>query len=496
MTEEMKELLKDFNYNETEEGIVITGFSGDAVSGLIIPEGVSMIGEDAFMNNAAIKSVVIPKTLKKIEVDAFNGCSGIESIVFAEGEGEKDLTIGAYAFAMCDNFYDQHFPKRVKEIGVGAFAGCFELENISFEEGVGIIDDQAFQECDRLRKIVLPDSAILNGVPFDECVLDSITVGENNPRYKSIKGDLYDKEGKTLVQYATAKSGKSFVLPEGVEVIGRKAFAGSVYLEKVVLPVGLKKIDVGAFERCKKIERVDLPEGLLEIGALAFCDCHKIENITIPEGVKTIDDNAFRSCKSLERIVIPDSVENDFCDAFSECENVKEIIVGEGNKEFKTIDGSLYDKEGTSLLQYALGREDETFVVPETVDWIRPSAFEGCKTVKKIVLHGGFKKVDYYAFYCCNALETIVLPDGLKEIDDNAFTYCALKELIIPDGVERIGESAFMRCDKLKSLTIPKSVKEIGGCAFMWCRELSVKVPKEAKVGDLAFEDCKNVEFY
>ena len=78
--------------------------------------------------------------------------------------------------------------------------------------------------------------------------IQNIDVVTNNPYLKSIDGNLYTKDGKTLLEYCIGRRDNSFVVPDGVEVIGNEAFWGAPYLSTVTLPESLTSIDSYAFE--------------------------------------------------------------------------------------------------------------------------------------------------------------------------------------------------------------------------------------------------------
>ena len=69
-----------------------------------------------------------------------------------------------------------------------------------------------------------------------------IEVDESNPTYKSVDGNLYTKDGKTLVAYVVEKTDVTYTIPKGVEVIGFGALFSISNLENLVLPSTIIKI--------------------------------------------------------------------------------------------------------------------------------------------------------------------------------------------------------------------------------------------------------------
>ena len=102
--------------------------------------------------------------------------------------------------------------------GVATVKSCNEsqtsisiLASVTYQNhdfAVTSIDSDAFYNCYSLTSIEIPDSVTsLVARAFNPCIsLNNITVDENNQKYKSIDGNLYSKDGKTLIRYATGKT--------------------------------------------------------------------------------------------------------------------------------------------------------------------------------------------------------------------------------------------------------------------------------------------------
>lgn len=129
--------------------------------------------------------------------------------------------------------------------------------------------------------------------------------------------------------------------------------------------------------------------------------------------------------------------------------------------------------EGSTLVKY---RGTETNVsVPDTVEVIGESAFEGDTNIELVVLPNSVRRIEPYAFWGCDNLDTVVLGRGLTEIGDYAFTECrGLEQMTIPSNVRSIGIQAFADCVNLTDITIPDQVTNIHETAFDGCYQLTI----------------------
>ena len=120
----------------------------------VIPDGVTEIGESAFLENMCLflHSVEIPGSVKKIGRGAFEECCNLTTIVLPEGVE----TIEPLAFRRCVKLKRVELPNSLKTIGGGAFAGCTALEKIRIPDGVKEIGLGAFLGCSSLADVVLP----------------------------------------------------------------------------------------------------------------------------------------------------------------------------------------------------------------------------------------------------------------------------------------------------------------------------------------------------
>lgn len=245
--------------------------------------------------------------------------------------GNSVSSIGDYALSSCYNLKRITIPNSVTRVGERAFFGCYNATGLTIGDGVTSIGDYAFSYCSYLK---------------------NITVSTNNQAYKLIDGNLYSKDGKTLILYAVGKDAISFTLPDGVTSIGVAAFYGSKLtsvnmgdsiteigerafyecsdLKSIIIPDSVMSIGVAAFYNCYDMTSVSIGGSVTSISAYAFAECESLTGITIPDSVKSIGEYAFGECGSLTGIAIPDSVTSIGDYAFYVCYSMTDVTIGSG----------------------------------------------------------------------------------------------------------------------------------------------------------------------
>ncbi len=115
----------------------------------------------------------------------------------------------------------------------------------------------------------------------------------------------------------------------------------------------------------------------------------------------------------------------------------------------------------------------EEIVIPDSVTYIAPYAFEFCNKLKKVSLSKNVKVIESQTFCGCTELTEIILPEGLQIIGDHAFDGCtSLEEIVIPGSVKEIRSNAFGGCSSLKVLTFLEGANGVTHNAFVNCNNI------------------------
>jgi uncharacterized repeat protein (TIGR02543 family) len=244
---------------------------------------------------------------------------------------------------------------------------------------------------------------------------------------------------------------KSATIPNSVKSIGSYAFKNCESLTGVRIPSSVKSIESYAFKNCTSITSITISSSAASIGEWAFAYCTSLKSITIPS--KSIGDYAFDNCISLTSITIPSSVTSIKYSAFYDCTSLTSITVDSDSSYYSSLDGNLYNKDQTTLIQYAIGKIATSFSIPNTVINIASYAFRRCTKLKLITIPSSMKSIGSYAFYYCTSLTSASIPNSVTSIYSGTFEGCtSLINVSIPSSVTSIESNAFLDCSRLKNV--------------------------------------------
>jgi hypothetical protein len=270
---------------------------------------------------------------------------------------------------------------------------------------------------------------------------------------------------------------------------------GAVTIPDTIDGLSVTSIGDDAFSGFRDLTEVTIPNSITNIGNRAFDTCSSLVDLTIGENVLVIGDYAFAWCTSLSKVVIPANVTNIGSRAFYSCVNLSAITVNLSNAVYSSLDGVLFDKNQTTLIEYPAGGA-ANYVTPSTVTGIRAYAFLGCTNLMNFVAGQNVTNIGPFVFLSCSGVTNVTLDTAVATIEEGVFGECSnLTSLIIPDGVTSIGHLAFGFCSKLANVSIGTNVTGIANYAFRACTSLTnIVIPGSVtSLGPYAFENCSNL---
>jgi ABC-type tungstate transport system substrate-binding protein len=238
-----------------------------------------------------------------------------------------------------------------------------------------------------------------------------------------------DLSGATIVAY-TGTEGTSIWgnTNYSVNTVPEFAFCmnydtGKTTLTRINLPSNVTTISTYSFLKCTNLSTIVLPSSLQAIGSGAFTACWGLTSILLPPSLTLIGSNSFES-SSLESIFVPASVSIIEPGAFMHCNKLPAIDVETSSPYFKSVDGVLFNKSLTDLVEYPAGKLNTTYTIPETVTSINSNAFWDCQKIISLVIPGSVKSIKSGAFTGCAGLTSIELPLSIVSIENGGFQYC------------------------------------------------------------------------
>lgn len=279
------------------------------------------------------------------------------------------------------------------------------------------------------------------------------------------------------------------------------------------------------YDKRSGIQSVEIEEGVTSIGNSAFYDCTKITYAIIPNSVTGIGDDAFGGC-AFTSVTIPKSVTSIGRLVFTSCNKLTAINVDKDNTKFCSVDGVLFNKDQTKLIQYPGGLQG-AYTVPNTVTNIGDDAFNLCSGLTDVTIPSGVTRIGYGAFFS-TSLKTVEIPETVTGMGWNAFngckyltainvspkntTFCSVDgvwfykdltkvirypqaksgEFILPDNLTTIGQYAFSNSPGLTAISIGSKVTSIGEMAFYGCSGLKSITTHAVQPPVCDDEDCFN----
>ncbi len=510
----------DYYVKEGTELIANGMFKETYATMVSIPASVKVIGDCCFEDTPYLKKIAVDKNNQYFCNDA-NGVlytKDMKTIICypdAKPNASYEIpssveVIADYVFSYATNIKTMVIPSNVKVVYPNSFKRC-KIENLEVY-GVEEICDELFSDClletlvigDGVRKIgynsfysnVITEIKLPASVETSESfsrhnfpALQKFTVSKDSPYFAAVDGVLFAKDMKTLVQYPCAKVGDKYTVPDGIEIIGEYAFDNTQLCE-ITLADSVRELKERAFSFNDYLAKINFGSGLEIVGEEAFCALSITGSFVLPEGVKTIGDFAFYSSE-FTSVTLPSTIESIGENIFDFCLLLEEINVAPGNKNFKSVDGVLYNADLTKLIAFPSNSKIKNMVIPSTVSEFTEGAF-AYSQLEEVTLPSAIKSVPQNLFYGAEELTKVVIPEGVETIESEAFNGCySLVDVTLPSTLRCIEKRAFAFCTSLVTVDIPKNVTEMSGTSFEYCYSI-----EEVNVQDGgAFVDVDGVIF-
>ncbi|MFI3252769.1 MAG: leucine-rich repeat domain-containing protein [Eubacteriales bacterium] len=335
----------------------LTEYVGESPD-VVVPDHISIIGENAFHNYTGLLSVTLPESIILIEAGAFRHCMSLKSI---------------------------NFPSKLRAVKEEAFLGCTALEIVHLPLSVESVEREAFFQCTNIQSLIVANpSTFLGARAFGKSRMVEVKVcsdlcqhkggDKERPFCDAAIGDLYLTAGREVPTHAfiNVPIGKVF-MADTIKTVGIGTFYQCPWLTTVVLSKNLEYIGEGAFFSCGKLTAIEFPKSLSHIGKSAFCGGSSLTTLQLPEAVKTVHDKAFQDCSRLEEIHFSPSTAVIGFQTFLRCKNLKEINLPD---TVQALHGEAF----------ANCTEISSFTFPKALAWFDYSFLNGCTALERIIL--------------------------------------------------------------------------------------------------------------
>lgn len=337
-------------------------------------------------------------------------------------------------------------------------------EHIILPENASALGGQVFQLAEgestvaAIKSLKIPQNIeSIDGLSlFWSVNLYTIEVDENNVKYASKGGVLFNKTLDTLIAYPMGRSAQTtnaYVIPEGVKTIEQFAFTG--YERKsLILPSTLETIKYCAFSYAY-FEEITFPSGLKTVEDHGIYNMPSLKKATFPKDAAFSSGNYLLiECNMLEELTAPADIYNK-CYISSEAFKTLKITAGE---TVKSISGSK--------------KNLETLVLADTVKTIGKYAFRNLTKLSSVTFSASLETIGEYAFDGCESLTVFNAPSSLKTIEYSAFANSGLETVTLNEGLESIlgkdnNWNAYpgpFENTKIKTLKVPSTVTKV--CVF------------------------------
>lgn len=480
---------------------------------LVLPDSLEEVGEYAFAGLDIVSLNIGPNVkisegafysnyLENIEIDPANKNYVLEdNIIYNSDKSEILATMALYGES------EFTVPESVKKIGKGAL-NFMDVDTIFVHDNVEEIGEAAFRD------------------------IDNVYISSDNKYFEYNQGVLYSKADKRLMKAFNNQIPIEIKIKNGTEIIDPYAFYyADVY--SITCPDSVTRISDHAFEQCS-LRKFGFSEKTEYIGCYAFSESALTGEIELPESVNFIGDSAF-SGSYITEISIPDSVNEIYYSTFANTclskvymrsellkysRNFPDIVdfVLTDISDTITEDGSLLSADGKILYYHKYKYNEETYVIPSSVECIEKYAFLNLYKLRKIVFPEGLKKIDDSAFFGCG-LNEVQIPQSVDYIGNDAFKYCdEMYSVYLPDTVSYLGNNIFESCTDLNDVKLPSGISEFPKDIFKSCRSLkSLTIPEgieridssmlppsvsellflspSAVIDDSVYSDCPSLEY-
>lgn len=461
-------------------------FEQSGIRKIVIPEGVTSIGEKTFYKCNALTSVQLPETITEIGEYAFESCNELKEIKIPE----KLKVINNYVFKDCASLKEVEIPKGVTRIGIGGFYGS-GIERIYIPSTVTSIGSGAFASCLHLSDICFGGSETKWKSMNPSNMVDSITgyyttTGTYTVHYNygSVHNVSFVDYDGTVLKLQQVPHGEAATPPddpvrEGYTFNGWSKTFDNVTDDMTIMAYYTAKTYLVTFlnwngttlktQTVRHGEGATAPSNPTRTGYIFTGWDKTFSNITETLTVTAQFEAAIYTVtfKDWDGTILKTETVGYGGSVIAPANPTRENYVFAGwSANFSNVTANL-----TVVAQY--DRESYFGVFGDGFTWTYWT------TTNTLIVTGNGDmpawtspgQAPWYSYRL--KITAVEIGEGITSISDNAFTYySSMRELKLPKSLKRIGRRTFYYCTGLKEVKLPAGIAELGDMAFGMCSNL------------------------
>ena len=392
-----------------------------SIKTVVIKNGVTSIGSNAFYGCTGLTSVTIPNSVTSIGENAFYGCARLTSVTIPDSVSY----IGGSAFKLCTGLTAVTIPNSVSTIRPSAFQQCTALTSVTIPNSVTYITQSAFLGCTGLTSVTIPASVTsIAQSAFYGCTSLAIVTYKGTSDPRTYTTDIFSNTQVTKVNVPSNYKSTTFCGVTVEKVPGLCIVTGNCGTRATY-----------SLNTCTGVLTISGSGDMTDYSTGTtpwYSYRSSIKTVVIENGVTSIGNQAFLNCSELTSVAIGNSVTSIGERAFSGCSGLTSINVDTNNSNYKSINGVLFNKDGTSLIYYP-GRKSGSYAIPSSVTHIETIAFKGCTGLTSVTIPASVTSISYGAFQDCSGL-TSVTYEGTTEPNygSDIFSYTQVTNVTVP----------------------------------------------------------------